>query len=117
MKGDQILSNYSGVFETPNKAFMVTSPCPHFIDQSSFQSYLVNGDLLLSIEIKAETKYASEDFCENIMKQKNKVMKDLNAFIGERSTSDFTYRVDDQEFPVHKMMLSGKQSCIFLRQF
>lgn len=88
---------------------MATSPCPTFIYPRNINNYLVNGDLLLTIEVKTETKYASEDLCGNILKQKSKIMKDLNAFIGERNTSDFTYRVEDQEFSVHKMMLSGKQ--------
>lgn len=107
IKCDRGGANFYEDFATPNRNFLAKSPCPAFIYQQTVNQCLLNGALVLSIEIKIEKNYASEDLCDNIMKQKSKIMKDLNAFIGERKTSDFTYRVDDQEFPVHKMMLSG----------
>lgn len=96
-----------------NKDFPAASPSPNFIHQQSYASYCENGTLTLLIEVRTEFKLPSSDLGENLLEQKGKIVKDLNAFIGEKNTSDFTYRVDDQDFYVHKMMLSGKKKKSF----
>lgn len=101
--------NFKSESMTPNKDFPAASLCPTFMYQHDYASYCENGTLTLLIEVRTEYMFPSSDLGKNLLEQKGKIVKDLNAFIGEKNTSDFTYRVDDQDFYVHKMMLSGKK--------
>lgn len=97
-------SAYIGELCKPNKN--ETGP-DTFIQQDTFDQYLVNDCLTLSIEVEIITKYSASNFGSKLNDHTGKVLKDLNAIKDSTDISDFTYNVGDTPFHVHKMMLAG----------
>lgn len=111
IKSKQGGATYNVGLQKPKKDFPAFQPASDvFINPNSngIAYYLNNNCLSLDFEIKFQIKLASGDLCDNLLKHKSKIIKDLDAFIGDKNTSDFLYRVGNKEFYVHKMMLSGK---------
>ena len=70
-----------------------------FIQTQSVNSYLLNDSLTLIIEVaEPEEQTVEPKFIRDFQ-----TMKNISDF------SDFTYRVGGQNFPVHKVVLSGKK--------
>jgi hypothetical protein len=99
---------YDSGFIALNKDFVSQTPQQGFIYQCQTNSYLVSGSLIIGINIEIETKQSCSEIGKRLMEQKGNLVDDLNAFIGNKEISDFTYRVDGEEFPVHKAILAGE---------
>ncbi|CRK99099.1 CLUMA_CG012092, isoform A [Clunio marinus] len=89
-----------------------------FLNHKDLKSCLEDGNLTIIVQVVGLSKCSSSELetsLENLLKG-NKLIEDLNEFVGQNQISDFTCHVDDFDFPIHKMMLAAR-SPVFYKIF
>jgi len=95
-------------FALPNAMFLTTPVGVFFIDsRRGLHSYLEACDLTILVEV--DVKFVVHQQC-------GKFIHDFLAIAGDVQLADFAFIVDEEEFPVHKVIL-GSRSRVFLRMF
>jgi hypothetical protein len=97
-------AKFESEMAAPNKMFKGPTESQPFIQQDLVGNYIGKGFLIILINVEMHVVQKGENFGNHL----TKLVDDLNAFIGDKEISDFTYRVDGEEFPVHRAILAGE---------
>lgn len=103
---DSFIAKFESKSNTPDETFSADE-VQGSLNQDTINEHLVDGCLTLSIAVETETDFETSQH-EKVFLCQEKIVKGLKSMIGNKEISDFTYRVDDQDFSVHKAVLAGK---------
>lgn len=89
-------ANFKGSVESENTSF---------IHRNSMEEFLINDALFLDIKVIVRTTQKVTEYIEG----PQKLSEDMLDMLNSMEYSDFTFIVERKRFPVHKIILAGKE--------
>lgn len=83
----------------------VESENTSFIHRNSLEEFLINDTLFLDIKVVVRTTQKVTEYIEG----PQKLSDDMLVMLKTAEYSDFTFVVERKRFPVHKIILAGKE--------